>query len=95
MVFEGLVSRAAVVMARWHRHLRGGCLVKPLRLLHFEAIEEIHSEGTPVLLVEQNANAALKHSNRAYVLEGGRVTLEGPSAEVAANPGVKEAYLGE
>ena len=61
----------------------------------FEAIEEIHKEGTPVLLVEQNANAALKHSNRAYVLETGRVTLEGPSAEVAANPGVKEAYLGE
>ena len=61
----------------------------------FEAIEEIHGEGTPVLLVEQNANAALKHSNRAYVLETGRVTLEGPSAEVAANPGVKEAYLGE
>ncbi|MGH9365689.1 MAG: ABC transporter ATP-binding protein, partial [Thermoanaerobaculia bacterium] len=61
----------------------------------FEAIEEIHKEGTPVLLVEQNANAALKHSNRAYVLETGRVTLEGPSADVAANPGVKEAYLGE
>jgi branched-chain amino acid transport system ATP-binding protein len=61
----------------------------------FEAIEEIHRAGTPVLLVEQNANAALKHSNRAYVLETGRVTLEGPSAEVAANPGVKEAYLGE
>jgi branched-chain amino acid transport system ATP-binding protein len=61
----------------------------------FEAIEEIHREGTPVLLVEQNANAALKHSDRAYVLETGRVTLEGPSAEVAANPGVKEAYLGE
>ena len=61
----------------------------------FEAIEEIHRAGTPVLLVEQNANAAFKHSNRAYVLETGRVTLEGPSAEVAANPRVKEAYLGE
>jgi len=61
----------------------------------FESIEEIHREGTPVLLVEQNANAALKHSNRAYVLETGRVTLEGPSAVVAADPGVKEAYLGE
>jgi branched-chain amino acid transport system ATP-binding protein len=61
----------------------------------FEAIEEIHREGTPVLLVEQNANAALKHSNRAYVLETGCVALEGPSAEVAANPRVKEAYLGE
>jgi branched-chain amino acid transport system ATP-binding protein len=61
----------------------------------FESIEEIHREGTPVLLVEQNANAALKHSNRAYVLETGRVTLEGPSATVAEDPGVKEAYLGE
>ena len=61
----------------------------------FEAIEEIHRQGTPVLLVEQNANAALKHSNRAYVLETGTVALEGTSAEVAANPKVKEAYLGE
>jgi branched-chain amino acid transport system ATP-binding protein len=61
----------------------------------FEAIEEIHRAGTPVLLVEQNANAALRHSNRAYVLETGTVALEGSSAEVAANPKVKEAYLGE
>jgi branched-chain amino acid transport system ATP-binding protein len=61
----------------------------------FEAIEAIHRQGTPVLLVEQNANAALKHSNRAYVLETGRVALEGASADVAANPKVKEAYLGE
>jgi branched-chain amino acid transport system ATP-binding protein len=61
----------------------------------FEAIEEIHRQGTPVLLVEQNANAALKHSNRAYVLETGSVALEGTSSEVAANPRVKEAYLGE
>ncbi len=61
----------------------------------FESIEEIHREGTPVLLVEQNANAALKHSNRAYVLETGVVSLEGSSADVANNPKVKEAYLGE
>jgi len=61
----------------------------------FEAIEQIHREGTPVLLVEQNANAALKHSNRAYVLETGTVALEGTSEQVAANPKVKEAYLGE
>ena len=61
----------------------------------FEAIEAIHGEGTPVLLVEQNAMAALKHSNRAYVLETGTVALEGSSAEVLANPKVKEAYLGE
>jgi branched-chain amino acid transport system ATP-binding protein len=61
----------------------------------FEAIEEIHRSGVPVLLVEQNANAALRHSSRAYVLETGHVALEGASAEVAANPRVKEAYLGE
>jgi branched-chain amino acid transport system ATP-binding protein len=61
----------------------------------FQAIEAIHQTGTPVLLVEQNANAALRHSNRAYVLETGQVALEGTSAEVAANPRVKEAYLGE
>ncbi len=61
----------------------------------FEAIVEIHRSGVPVLLVEQNANAALRNSNRAYVLETGQVTLEGTSAEVAANPRVKEAYLGE
>ena len=61
----------------------------------FEAIEEIHRHGVPVLLVEQNANAALRHSNRAYVLETGSVALEGTSAQVAANPKVKEAYLGE
>jgi branched-chain amino acid transport system ATP-binding protein len=61
----------------------------------FQAIEEVNRLGTSVLLVEQNANAALKHSHRAYVLEQGRVTLSGPSAEVAANPKVKEAYLGE
>jgi len=61
----------------------------------FEAIEEIHRSGVPVLLVEQNANAALRHSKRAYVLETGHVALEGTSAEVASNPKVKEAYLGE
>jgi branched-chain amino acid transport system ATP-binding protein len=61
----------------------------------FEAIEEIHRAGVPVLLVEQNANAALRHSKRAYVLETGHVALEGTSAEVASNPKVKEAYLGE
>ena len=61
----------------------------------FESIEAVNREGASVLLVEQNANAALQHSHRAYVLETGSVTLEGSSAEVASNPKVKEAYLGE
>ena len=61
----------------------------------FEAIDAINKEGTTILLVEQNANAALKHSHRAYVLETGSIVMEGPSSQVAADPRVKEAYLGE
>ncbi|HEX8735710.1 MAG TPA: ABC transporter ATP-binding protein [Pyrinomonadaceae bacterium] len=61
----------------------------------FEAIEEIRSEGTTILLVEQNANAALHHSDRAYVLETGRIVMEGDSKTLANDPRVKEAYLGE
>lgn len=61
----------------------------------FEAIEEIRNEGTTILLVEQNANAALHHSDRAYVLETGRIVMEGDSKTLAADPRVKEAYLGE
>jgi len=61
----------------------------------FEAITDISSKGTTILLVEQNANAALKHSDRAYVLETGQIVMEGPSKELAADPRIKEAYLGE
>ncbi|HEY0550353.1 MAG TPA: ABC transporter ATP-binding protein [Verrucomicrobiae bacterium] len=61
----------------------------------FEAIDEIKSKGTTILLVEQNAHAALKHSDRAYVLETGRIVMEGSSQELAADPRIKEAYLGE
>jgi branched-chain amino acid transport system ATP-binding protein len=61
----------------------------------FEAIEEIRSKGTTILLVEQNAHAALHHSDRAYVLETGSITMEGPSKELANDPRIKEAYLGE
>jgi branched-chain amino acid transport system ATP-binding protein len=61
----------------------------------FEAIDEIRSKGTTILLVEQNAHAALGHSDRAYVLETGRIVMEGSSKELAADPRIKEAYLGE
>ncbi len=61
----------------------------------FEAIDEIRGKGTTILLVEQNAHAALGHSDRAYVLETGRIVMEGPSAQLAADPRIKEAYLGE
>jgi branched-chain amino acid transport system ATP-binding protein len=61
----------------------------------FEAIDSIRSEGTTILLVEQNAHAALHHSDRAYVLETGEITMEGNSKELANDPRIKEAYLGE
>jgi branched-chain amino acid transport system ATP-binding protein len=61
----------------------------------FETIDEIKAAGTTVLLVEQNANAALKHSDRGYVLETGHVILEGSAAGIAGDPRVREAYLGE
>jgi branched-chain amino acid transport system ATP-binding protein len=61
----------------------------------FYAIDEINKEGTTILLVEQNAMAALKHSHRGYVLETGSIVIEGSSEQLAADPRVKEAYLGE
>ena len=61
----------------------------------FEAIDEIRSKGTTILLVEQNAHAALHHSDRAYVLETGAITMEGVSKDLANDPRIKEAYLGE
>jgi len=61
----------------------------------FEAIDEIRTKGTTILLVEQNAHAALGHSDRCYVLETGRIVMEGPSKQLAADPRIKEAYLGE
>jgi len=61
----------------------------------FNTITTIKASGTTVLLVEQNANAALKHSDRAYVLETGSVILQGNATEIASHPGVREAYLGE
>ncbi len=60
----------------------------------FEKIGEIHRMGTAILLVEQNVNRALALVQRAYVLESGRVTLQGTSAELAGNREVQAAYLG-
>ena len=61
----------------------------------FEVIEFLHKEGTTILLVEQNANLALKISNRSYVLETGKIIKEGQSKELMSDPIVKKAYLGE
>lgn len=60
----------------------------------FEIVIEINSQGTPVLLVEQNALMALDVASRAYVMETGQITLEGPAAELKTNERVQKAYLG-
>ena len=65
-------------------------LVKSL----FNTLYEINQAGTTMLLVEQNANLALKYATRAYVLETGNVVLSGTAEEIAQNPLVKKAYLG-
>ncbi len=60
----------------------------------FKGLRQLKDSGLSILLIEQNAHAALKFSDRTYVLEHGRVTLEGESASLAADPRVREAYLG-
>ncbi len=60
----------------------------------FQDLKKIRARGVTILLVEQNAHMALEIADRAYVLETGRVILEGDAKEIAANPRVKEAYLG-
>lgn len=63
-------------------------------LLIFDLIKEINRQGVTILLIEQNANMALSASNRAYVLENGKVTMSGDAKEIANDPRIKKAYLG-
>ena len=61
----------------------------------FDIVREINSQGTPILLVEQNALMALDAASRGYVLETGRIALEGPARELRDNAQVRKTYLGE
>ena len=61
----------------------------------FDIIREINKQGVTILLVEQNANMALKAANQGYVMETGRITLTGTGAELLENEEVKAAYLGK
>ena len=61
----------------------------------FEIVKEINKAGVTVLLIEQNAKAALEIADFAYVLETGRLTMSGPGRELLADDGVRKAYLGE
>jgi len=65
-----------------------------LMMSMFKALKEINAEGTTILLVEQNARLALQFAQRGYVIESGRLVLEGRSQELLENAEVKKAYLG-
>ncbi|MBQ7866305.1 MAG: ABC transporter ATP-binding protein [Clostridia bacterium] len=60
----------------------------------FDIIKELHQAGTTILLVEQNAQMALSVADRAYVLETGTISMEGPAQELLHNDAVRKAYLG-
>jgi branched-chain amino acid transport system ATP-binding protein len=66
------------------------------KLIHqiFEIIKEINSQGTTVLLVEQNAAQALRLADTAHLLETGEIVRSGTGADLAGDPAVREAYLG-
>ncbi|MCP9941846.1 ABC transporter ATP-binding protein [Cyanobium sp. ATX 6E8] len=59
-----------------------------------QVLAQLHQDGLTLLLVEQNAQAALEIADRGYVLEAGQLTLEGPARELLANPSLRAAYLG-
>ncbi len=61
----------------------------------FKIIQEINDEGVTILLIEQNANMALRIADKAYVLETGKITMEGSGKELLENESIKEAYLGK
>lgn len=87
---RALMSRPQLLILDEHSMGLAPLLVREI----FSIIKEINSEGTTVLLVEQNANMALSIADRAYVLETGRVVLSGTAAELAASEAVQKAYLG-
>jgi len=90
-IARGLMSRPQFLMLDEPSLGLAPLLVKEI----FDIIKRIHQEGMTVLLVEQNAFAALKIADYAYVLETGKVVLEGSGEELLKDEGVKKAYLGE
>ena len=90
MVGRALMSRPKVIMMDEPSLGLAPIIVKGI----FEIIKEINKQGVTVLLIEQNANMALKTANLGYVMETGRITLHGSGEELLANEAVKAAYLG-
>lgn len=90
-VARALMSRPKIIMMDEPSLGLAPLVVKGI----FEMIREINAQGVTVLLIEQNANMALKTADRAYVLETGRITLSGSGHELLNNDAVKKAYLGK
>ena len=90
-VARALMSRPKVIMMDEPSLGLAPLIVKNI----FEIIKEINKQGVTVLLIEQNANMALKTASWAYVMETGNITMEGPGAELLENEQIKEAYLGK
>ena len=90
-VARALMSRPKVIMMDEPSLGLAPLVVKGI----FDIIKEINKKGVTVLLIEQNANMALKTADLAYVLETGRITLSGTGAELLTNEEVKKAYLGK
>ena len=90
-VGRGLMSRPKVLMMDEPSLGLAPLVVQGI----FDIIREINRQGVTILLIEQNANMALKTADLAYVLETGRITMQGTGAELLANERVKEAYLGK
>ena len=90
-VGRGLMSRPKVLMMDEPSLGLAPLVVQGI----FDIIREINRQGVTILLIEQNANMALKTADLAYVLETGRITMQGTGAELLADESVKEAYLGK
>ena len=60
----------------------------------FRVLRRLNEEGTTIFVVEQNAHIALRYAHRAYVMETGRIVMEGTAGDLASNPEVQKAYLG-
>ena len=90
-IARALMSRPALLMMDEPSLGLAPLLVKEV----FRIIKEIHSQGVTILLIEQNATAALKIADYGYVLETGSIVLEGPGKELSNNQDVRQAYLGK
>jgi branched-chain amino acid transport system ATP-binding protein len=89
-IARGLVARPRILLLDEPSMGLAPLLVRRV----FDTVEAIHREGATILLVEQNARLALAVSDYAYVLERGRIALEGPARDLAADARVRAAYLG-